>query len=82
VVGGDFALKYPQPYAGAYFFADFVRSWIAYLTVDNGGNLIEVEQLPIAADGPVALRTGPDGEIYYLSWNTGELRHLHWTSTS
>ena len=82
VVGGDFALTYPQPYAGAYFFADFVRSWIAYLTVDDEGNLIDVEQLPIAADGPVALRTGPDGEIYYLSWNTGELRHLRWISTS
>lgn len=82
VVGGDFALTYPPPYDGAYFFADFVRSWIAYLTVDDDDNLIDVEHLTIAGDGPVALKTGPDGEIYYLSWNAGELRHLRWTATS
>ena len=78
VVGGDFAAGYPPPYAGAYFFGDFVRSWIAYLTVDSAGELAGVEHLSIEADGPVALRKGPDGEIYYLSWNTGELRHLRW----
>jgi len=78
VVGGDFALTYPEPYAGAYFFADFARSWIAYLTVDDDGNLIDVAELPVAADGPVALKTGPDGEIYFLSYYTGELRHLRW----
>jgi hypothetical protein len=81
VVGGDFASSYPGPYAGAYFFADFVRSWIAYLTVDSDGEL-RVEHLDIAADGPVTLKTGPDGEIYYLSWNTGELRRLRWVSSS
>jgi glucose/arabinose dehydrogenase len=82
VVGGDFALTYPQPYVEAYFFGDFVRSWIAYLTVDDEGTFIGVEHLSIAAVGIVALRTGPDGEIYYLSWTTGELRHLRWISTS
>ena len=80
VVGGDFALSYPAPYAGAYFFGDFVRSWIAYLVVDDDGNLIDVQEFATAVDGPVAIKTGPDGEIYYLAWNTGEIRHICWVA--
>ena len=80
VVGGDFALTYPDPYGGAYFFGDFARSCIAYLVVDDDGKLIDVQEFATAADGPVAIKTGPDGEIYYLAWNTGELRHIRWVA--
>ena len=76
VIGGDFALSYPEPYAGAFFFGDWAQSTISYLTVDGDNNLIDVQEFATGADGPVALKTGPDGEIYYLAWNAGELRHI------
>ncbi|MCI0776708.1 MAG: PQQ-dependent sugar dehydrogenase [Chloroflexi bacterium] len=78
VIGGDFALTYPEPYAGAYFFGDWAQSTISYLTVDDDNNLIDVQEFATGAGGPVALKTGPDGEIYYLAWNAGELRHIRW----
>jgi glucose/arabinose dehydrogenase len=82
VTGGDFALTYPDPYAGAYFFGDWSRSCIAYLTVDEDNDLIDVQEFATAADGPVALKTGPDGEIYYLAYTTGELRHIRWVGAN
>ena len=78
VVGGDFALTYPDPYDGVFFFGDFARSWINYLVVDDEGNLIEVQEFATGVNGPVAIKTGPDGELYYLAWNAGELRHICW----
>ncbi len=78
VIGGDFALAYPEPYAGAYFFGDWAQSSISYLTMDDDNNLIDVREFATGAGGPIALKTGPDGEIYYLAWNAGELRHIRW----
>ncbi len=78
VIGGDFALAYPEPYAGAYFFGDWAQSSISYLTVDGDNNLVDVQEFATGAGGPVAMKTGPDGEIYYLAWNAGELRHIRW----
>ena len=81
VIGGDFPLTYPEPYAGAYFFADWARSNIAYLTLDDNNSILEMKSFADGAGGPVALKTGPDGEIYYLAWNTGELRHIRWVGS-
>ncbi len=78
VVGGDFALTYPAPYTGAFFFGDWARLSISYLTLDDDNNLIDVQEFATGAGGPVAIKTGPNGEIYYLAWNTGELRHIRW----
>ncbi len=82
VIGGDFALTYPEPYAGAYFFGDWARSTVSYLTVDDDNNLIDVQEFATGAGGPVTLKTGPDGEIYYLAWNTGELRRIRWAGSN
>ena len=78
VIGGDFASAYPEPYTGAYFFGDWAQSSISYLTVDDTNTLIEVQLFATSASAPVALNTGPEGEIYYLAWSAGELRHIRW----
>ncbi|MGB2696094.1 MAG: PQQ-dependent sugar dehydrogenase [Dehalococcoidia bacterium] len=82
VIGGDFALAYPDPYAGAYFFGDWAQASISYLTVDDDNNLKDVQKFATDTGGPVAMNTGPDGEIYYLAWETGELRHIRPVDTS
>ena len=76
VTGGDFAITYSGPQAGAYFFGDWSRSWIKYLTVNDDDELIAVQDFATGADGPVAFKTGLNGEIYYLAYQEGELRHI------
>ncbi len=78
VIGGSFAVMYPDPYGGGYFFGDCVRSSISYLTVDADNNLIAIQPFATAAGRLVAFNTGPDGEIYYLEFISGELRHIRW----
>jgi glucose/arabinose dehydrogenase len=63
VVGGVF-------YRGAYYFGDFVRGWIRYLRFGRA--------LPFltGAEGPVQILQGPDGSLYYLAFDAGELRRV------
>ena len=81
ITGGAFyqADAYPAKYRGAYFYADFSYGWLRYLRLDEEGRLAEgpvdfATNLP----GPVALHLGPDGQLYYLSLTTGQLRRIDW----
>jgi len=77
IVGGDFARSYPEPYRGAYFFADVVRGWIRY--VPRGlleGGRVRARPFARGADGPVDLEAGPGGNLYYLAVKAGELRRI------
>ncbi len=65
---------YPADYRGALFFADYVHDWVRYMKFDIGGNVTGV--FTFATDlspsgGPVQLTQGPDGNLYYISydWN-------------
>lgn len=80
VVGGSFtgANSYSSKYQNTYFFGDYARNQISVLKVDATNHLIpgSVDTFTSAADGPVQIETGADGDIYYLSINRGELRHV------
>lgn len=80
VVGGSFTENngYPDDYKNTYFFADYPRDTISVMKVDASNNIVpdSLGVFTTAGDGPVAIETGPDGDIYYLSINTGELRHI------
>ena len=80
-VGGDFSTFYPTPYKDTFFFADYVQSWMKYMTVDANDNMVSVNNFASqGGDGPVAFQTAPAGDIYYLAINVGELRQLHSTT--
>lgn len=76
IIAGAFAenaTAYPAPYAGAYFYGDFSASWIHVLSLD-AENRRTSEPLDFARlNGPVALKNGPDGNIYVLSFGDGAL---------
>ena len=79
IVGGDFEQggRFPSSYRGAYFFADWAYGWLDYLPREreapsNAGPVRFAQGLP----GPVALRFGLDGRLYYLSYSRGELRRI------
>lgn len=62
--------EFPSELHGAYFFADFVRGWINYLTFDGDGDVVDEHQfisLPdYDAGNVVDLKEGPDGAMYYV----------------
>jgi glucose/arabinose dehydrogenase len=80
VVGGAFATGALGPVpAGAYFFADFVHGWLKYWNPKTPGQMV-----PFATglDGAVDLDVGPDGGLYYLSLNGGEVHEISYVGGS
>lgn len=58
-------IPFPASYSGSYFFSDFCSGWIRRLD-PNAGNAVSAFASGI--DGPVDLRVGPDGALYYLAY--------------
>jgi glucose/arabinose dehydrogenase len=83
--GGTFytGTAYPIEYQGAYFYADYAQNWIRSLRVDANDALVagSVTGFATAADNPVALEIGLDGNLYYLSISTGQLRRIRYDAT-
>ena len=77
VTGGPFytGTTYPSQYQGAYFFGDYARNQIRYMTV-NSSNVVTSGPFDFdpTADSPVNIQVGPDGNLYYISIAAGELR--------
>jgi glucose/arabinose dehydrogenase len=82
VTGGPFydGTSFPRRYAAAYFFGDYIGSWIRYLPGRKQGGPKPGPARTFAenAAGPVALDMGPEGDLYYLTI-TGELRRVRYT---
>ena len=76
VTGGAFysGRTFPPRYRGAYFFGDWSRSTLSYLRLDE--DQAEGEPFASAAAGPVQIESAPDGSLYYLALNAGELRRI------
>ena len=56
--------QFPAEYTSAYFFADNCSGWIRRLDT-TGGNA--VTGFATGIEGPIDLKVGPDGALYYLS---------------
>jgi glucose/arabinose dehydrogenase len=84
VMAGVFyqGVNYPALFQDAFFFGDYVRNSISSLKVDAENNLIpgSVTEVILDADGPVDFEIGPEGNVYYLSINTGELRRIRYVT--
>jgi glucose/arabinose dehydrogenase len=68
VSGGAFfnpsSTNYPSQYIGKYFFVDYCNKWINYVDPAGGGMVNFASNLPGAL---VAMNTGKDGNLYFLS---------------
>ena len=83
VVGGLFYTGniYPSQYKDAFFFGDYAQSKIWTLKVDANNQLQgQVTEVPIEPDGPVQFFTGANGDIYYISIYTGQVRRLNFST--
>ena len=73
---------YPEQYRGNFFFADYTGSWIRRVVLDANGLPGGVQVFASELQGPVTLEEGPDGMIYYLSFNTGQIRRIRFNGPS
>ncbi len=86
IVGGTFyaGTSYPEQYHNKYYFGDYSQSVIWAMDVDEENKLIEgsVEVFSEQPDGPVQIFSGPNGDIYYVSIYTGQLRRITYGTSS
>lgn len=73
ITGGAFYLptvqNFPDDYIGDYFFADLNSQWIK--RYDGAANT--VQNFAFSAGGPVDMRVGSDGALYYLARFSGRV---------
>jgi glucose/arabinose dehydrogenase len=85
VTGGDFYdpplaqtdARFPDAYAGKYFFADFCGGWIRTLDTSNGSTQPFASGIPL----PVDLKVGPEGHLYYLARGSDSLYEIIYTGS-
>jgi len=77
ITGGAFyrAGRFPAQYDGSYFFADYLGGWIKRLDTNN-----QVTDFWNPQNGPVDLKVGSDGALYYLSIFNGSVSKIAATS--
>ncbi len=82
-LGGTFytGTSYPAAYQGAYFYGDYSQSFFRTLTTDASDVLVGTPQnFATGTAGPVALHSGPNGDLYYSAFGAGEIRRIFFTA--
>jgi glucose/arabinose dehydrogenase len=73
IAGGAFynprTMQFPLNFVGKYFFADLCGGWIRRYDPVSGA----VNDFATEISGPVDLKVGPDGSLYYLARGTGSV---------
>jgi hypothetical protein len=69
---------YPPAYRGALFFADYSRNCIWAMRTGAGAepDPANLSTFDDGAGGPVQLRFGPDGDLYYVDINDGTIQRI------
>ena len=90
ITGGTFyspaTVNFPAAYQGMYFFADFCGGWIKYVdpTIVQPYPLQSTAAVNFASgvNGPVDLKVGSDGALYYLARGSGAVYRVQYGSTA
>lgn len=79
ITGGAFYRmnQFPSSYFGSYFFSDYLGGFIKRLDSNN-----QVSDFWNPQNGPVDLKVGPDGALYYLSIFQGAVNRIRSTATN
>lgn len=72
----DSAEGWPDAFADRYVFGDWVKSDISTVVLDVDTPAEAPQVFATNAGGPVAFMLRPDGALYYLATNLGELRRI------
>ncbi|MFO1048267.1 MAG: PQQ-dependent sugar dehydrogenase [Geminicoccaceae bacterium] len=83
ITGGAFygpdTISYPASYLGKYFFADYCGGWIYVL---DPAAPERVTQFQTGLDGPVDLKVGRGGSLWYLERNSGQARRIAYSGAT
>jgi glucose/arabinose dehydrogenase len=81
ITGGAFyeprVATFPSSHYGKYFFADYCAGWIRRLNPATGA----VTNFATGLVGPVDLKVGPDGALYYLARNAGYVGRISYADS-
>lgn len=84
IIAGPFytGTAFPQEYHGNLFFADYTGEFIRRVVVNELGEIVDVK--PFATDIPavVFLTQGPDGNLYYIDFGSGEIKRIRFNAGS
>ena len=81
ITGGVFVTgnAYPALLQGKYLFGDYGPDWIRYLEFDSNDSVVGgLQNFATNAEGPVAFRVGPDGNVYYAAIGTGRIYRINY----
>ncbi|MBP9097504.1 MAG: PQQ-dependent sugar dehydrogenase [Ferruginibacter sp.] len=85
ITGGTFfnpsSTNYPAAYMGKYFYMDYCGNWINMLTL-SGTTATSTTFASNIAGSPVAILTGTDGNLYFLSRNNNALYKITYSGSS
>src|SRR5262245_41902051 len=73
IIAGDHAEPgdFSPAYLGNYFFADFTTGHLFRMALDGSNQPVSTEVFATKVFSPVDLRFGPDGALYYVSFDGG-----------
>ncbi len=80
ITGGAFVTSaaYPPALQGKYVFGDFVAGWLRALDFDAAHRVVGTLQgVATGAEGPVSIRVGPDGLLYWAALNSGRIYRVN-----
>lgn len=76
ITGGTFydpsSAQFPSSYVGKYFFSDYCNNWIRVLDPATA----TAQTFATAATVPVDLQVGPEGSLYYLTYEPGAVGRI------
>lgn len=82
-VTGGFVYRgslFPSSYQGVYFFGDYTKKFIRYLTLDAGGNTVTGDfDFDMDSGSVIFLGEGLDGAIYYTTYS-GKVQRIVYDS--
>lgn len=67
-------------YQGNYVYGDYAQNMMWIVTLGAGNTIISQEEFITNPGGPVDIKTGPDGNLYYIAIYTGELKRIVYTA--
>ncbi|MFN7971608.1 MAG: PQQ-dependent sugar dehydrogenase [Acidobacteriota bacterium] len=74
IIGGPVyrGTTYPTTYQGVIFYGD-LAGWVRYVTIDANHQYTGDFDFVQNADSPTSVNVGPNGDLYYAAYSTGEI---------
>lgn len=73
IIMGDFYTgnTFPSIYRNGLFIADAAQSTVDFIKLDSQGQFVSIQRFDQGIGQPVQIKTGPDGNLYYIDINRG-----------